>query len=102
MSDLPEIEFASKIGDAKKECPLFNTGIKLLNDLVDSGLGAVECASVLINTYSLMVQSAHPEVRGELTLVLEKASFSMRHAKWDEIDRLNAEEREKTASESKI
>ena len=90
-----EIDFVSKVGDARKECPEFEIGIKLLKDLVDAGLGAVECASVLINTYSLMIQSAHPEVRGELVLVLEKAAYSMRHAEWDEIDELNRLEREK-------
>lgn len=99
MTDIG-IEFKSKTGNPNPDCPEFAKGVEILQSLIKCGVGATQCASTLINAYSLMIQSAKPETRVELILVLEKAAFTMRHAEWDEMDRLNKLEREKGSHES--
>jgi hypothetical protein len=87
-----EIEFKSVIGDAMVECPEFEKGKEILDNLIHENRGSVDCASVLINAFSLLIQSSKPEARPELVLVLEKATFAMRHADWNDIDKMNEEE----------
>ncbi len=57
--------------------------------LEDDSFTNIGVASVLVNAYSVFIQMAPPEVREDLVLILERSCFEMRHADWDELDKLN-------------